>query len=324
MTEQVIGVDLGGTQTRAVLAQRDGTILSRHATSTEAHEGPEAVIARICQQVKLAADDRPFAAIGIGAPGPTDPYAGVVIMTPNLAGWHNVNLRELLGRQYGVPVFVGNDANLAGLAEHRYGAGRGCTDMVYITVSTGIGGGVIVADRMLLGRQGLAGEIGHVTIDISAEDRGEVSIATLEGLASGPNIARRARKALAGGASSLVRQRLNNDIAALTPKLLKEAAEDGDAFSLHQFRIAGRYLGIGLVNLLHTFNPQRFVIGGSIWMHCSPFMEETIWETIKERCNAPEYWRELEIVSAELGDDVGLLGAVALAVGGLEQAAGGA
>ncbi len=98
----------------------------------------------------------------------------MVILAPNLPGWHNVPLREYLENEFGVPVFVGNDANLAGLAEHRYGAGQGSSDMIYITVSTGIGGGVIVANRMLLGRQGLAAEIGHVTIDISSEERGEV------------------------------------------------------------------------------------------------------------------------------------------------------
>ncbi len=100
--------------------------------------------------------------------------------------------------------------------------------------------------------------------------------------------------------------------------MLNVAARDGDEFALHQFRIAGRYLGIGIVNLLHIFNPQRIVIGGSIWIYTSQFLEPTMWETIKERANAPEYWRDLEIVSADLTDDVGLLGAVALAVAGLE------
>ena len=98
-----------------------------------------------------------------------------------------------------------------------------------------------------------------------------------------------------------------------------EAADAGDAFALEQFAVTGRYLGIGIANLLHTFNPYRIVIGGGIWMHCRQFLEQTMWETIRTRCNAPEYWRDLEIVSAALGGQVGLLGAVALAVGGLED-----
>ncbi len=319
MSMLVIGVDLGGTQTRAVLANEEGRIIKQRATLTQAQEGPNAVLERICEQIELAADGHEFAAIGIGAPGATDPFNGVVIMAPNLPGWRNINLTRALGTRFGVPIFVGNDANLAGLAEHRYGAGQQCAHMIYITVSTGIGGGVIVRDRMLLGRQGLAGEIGHITIDLSAEERGEVAIGTLEGLASGPNIARRARQALREGAGSSLRQRIGDDIDALSPEMLCEAAESGDAFALEQFAVTGRYLGIGITNLLHTFNPYRIVIGGGIWMNCHQFLEQTMWETIRTRCNAPEYWRDLEIVSAALGGQVGLLGAVALAVGGLED-----
>jgi glucokinase len=315
----VVGVDLGGTQTRAVLANDEGRIISQKTTLTQALEGPNAVLERICEQIELAADGQEFAAIGIGAPGATDPFSGVVIMAPNLPGWRNINLTRTLNARFDVPVFVGNDANLAGLAEHRYGAGQDCSHMIYITVSTGIGGGVIVRNRMLLGRQGLAGEIGHMTIDLSAEERGEVAIGTLEGLASGPNIARRARHALHAGAESSLRQHIGDDIDSLTPELLGEAADGGDAFALEQFAVTGRYLGIGIVNLLHTFNPQRIVLGGGVWMHCRPYMEESMWGTIRARCNASEYWQDLEIVPAALGGQVGLLGAVALAVGGLED-----
>ena len=315
----VVGVDLGGTQTRAVLANDEGRIINQQAALTQAQEGPNAVLERICEQIELAADGQEFSAIGIGAPGATDPFSGVVIMAPNLPGWRNINLTRTLNARFGVPVFVGNDANLAGLAEHRYGAGQDCSHMIYITVSTGIGGGVIVRNRMLLGRQGLAGEIGHVTIDLSAEERGQVVIGTLEGLASGPNIARRARHALHAGAESSLRQRIGDDIDALTPEMLGEAAGGGDAFALDQFAVTGRYLGIGIVNLLHTFNPQRIVLGGGVWMHCRSYMEKNMWETIRARCNASEYWQDLEIVPAALGGQVGLLGAVALAVGGLED-----
>ncbi len=319
MSKLVVGVDLGGTQTRAVLANDEGRILSQRSTLTQAAEGPNAVLERICEQIELAADRQEFAAIGIGAPGATDPFNGVVIMAPNLPGWRNINLTRALSARFHVPIFVGNDANLAGLAEYRYGAGQKARHMIYITVSTGIGGGVIVRDRMLLGRQGLAGEIGHVTIDLSSEERGEVAVGTLEGLASGPNIARRARRALHAGAQSNLLQQLDGDIDALTPEMLGEAATAGDAFALEQFTITGRYLGIGIVNLLHTFNPQRIVVGGGVWMHCHRLMQKSMWETIRDRSNAPEYWQDLEIVSAALGEQVGLLGAVALAVGGLED-----
>ncbi len=141
MTAQLIGVDLGGTQIRAALANSDGVMERRVATLTVAEEGPEAVIERICEQIELARGDAKIEAIGIGAPGPTDPYAGVVLVAPNMSGWVNIPLRQLLSKRFGVPVALGNDANVAGLAEHRYGAGRRSNHMIYITQSTGIGGG---------------------------------------------------------------------------------------------------------------------------------------------------------------------------------------
>jgi glucokinase len=203
--------------------------------------------------------------------------------------------------------------------------------MVYITVSTGIGSGVIIDGRMLLGRQGLAAEIGHMTIDASVEDAeasGDASVAhvtthskrrigTLEGLASGPNIAARAQAALAAGAQSNVLTLTDGELSAVTPRILNEAARAGDGFARQQFAITARYLGIGITNLLHTFNPDRIVLGGSVWMHAHDLMEEVVWETIRRRAQSPEYWQALSIVAAALGDDVGLLGAVALAYDGL-------
>ena len=116
----------------------------------------------------------------------------MVLVAPNMSGWVNIPLRQLLSKRFGVPVALGNDANVAGLAEHRYGAGRRSNHMIYITQSTGIGGGVIVGKRLLLGHRGIAAEIGHITIDFTGEMEGRHEIGTLEGLASGPNLARRA------------------------------------------------------------------------------------------------------------------------------------
>lgn len=314
----MIGVDLGGTQIRAVLADRSGQIHAREAMLTKAHEGPEAVLARIYQAIDAVTGDAPVTALGIGAPGPTDPYQGVVLMGPNLRGWRNVKLGDLLANRFQVPVYVGNDANLAGLAEHRYGAGQGVAHMVYMTVSTGIGTSVIIDHRMLLGTRGLAAEIGHTTIDAAAEQEGDNVVGTLEGLASGPNIARRAKEGLRQGQESAVLALAGNDIDAVTPPLLNAAARDGDAFALSIFRETGRYLGIGITNILHTFNPQRIVIGGGVWTHAHDLLEDSMWATIRARAQSPEYWEELSIVTASLGHDVGLLGAVALAFDGLQ------
>ncbi|MEX1020858.1 MAG: ROK family protein [Litorilinea sp.] len=313
----VVGIDLGGTQMRVILADFAGQIVRRATALTLADEGPDAVLARLIQLVESVIAGDAVAGLAVGAPGPTDPYRGVVLMGPNLPGWHNVNLRTVLGDAFHVPVAVGNDANLAGLAEYRFGAGQGTDHMIYITVSTGIGTGIIVDGHLLLGRQGLAAEAGHMTLDAAAEGEDSHVVGTLEGLASGPNIARRAQLALRGGAASMITGMVDGDLDAVTPRLLLEAARAGDVFALDQFQIAGRYIGMGITNLLHIFNPDRIVIGGSIWLHCYPFLEDAVWKTIHQRAESPAYWQQLQILPAELGDDTGLLGAVALA---LEQA----
>jgi glucokinase len=326
MSSRVIGVDLGGTQIRSVLSTLEGEVQARDARLTLADEGPDAVIARIVESVGVVADvathdgGHRVAAIAIGAPGPTDPHRGVILMGPNLPGWTHVNLRDILFTPFGVPVFVGNDANLAGLAEYRFGAGRGVDHMVYITQSTGIGGGIIVNRKMLVGAQGLAAEVGHMTIDLGQDDAGNHVVGTLEGLAAGPDIAARARRRLEAGAQSVALDLAGGDVGKLEARHLCEAAQASDSFALEIFGETGRYMGVGIANLLHIFNPQRIVIGGSVWLNCHPFMLDSVWETIKARAQSPEYWQWLEIVPAALGDDVGLLGAVALAVGELTKA----
>jgi glucokinase len=327
MSARVIGVDLGGTQIRSVLATLEGDVHARDSRLTLADEGPNAVLDRIIASVSsvidIASTDgrERVAAIGIGAPGPTDPHRGVILMGPNLPGWNHVNLRDLLYKPFGVPVYVGNDANLAGLAEFRFGAGKGVDHMVYITQSTGIGGGIIVNRKMLVGAQGLAAEVGHMTIDLSQDDPANGVVGTLEGLAAGPDIAARAQRRLHAGATSIVTELAGGSIEAVGSRHLCEAAQARDAFALELFRETGVYLGVGITNLLHIFNPQRIVIGGSVWLNCQSFMVDAVWSTIKARAQSPEYWQWLEIVPAALGDDVGLLGAVALAVGELNKSA---
>jgi glucokinase len=316
MSDYFIGVDLGGTQIRAVLADAGGAIVARDQRLTLADEGPDAVIGRIVASVHAIRNGNAAAAIGIGAPGPVDPHRGVVLMGPNLPGWNHVDLRNALYEPFGIPVYVGNDANLAALAEFQFGAGRGVSHMVYLTQSTGIGSGIIVNGKLLVGAQGLASEAGHQIIDLSHDHPDQGVAGTLEGLAAGPDLALRAQQQLAAGAQSLALELAGGRIEAITPKELCEAAEQGDAFARELFRETGRYLGVGIINLLHIFNPQRVVIGGGVWMHCRPFMEEAVWKVIKARAQSPEFWRWVEIVSAELGSDVGLLGAVALAMAG--------
>ncbi len=166
MSDLVIGVDLGGTQVRAALCDAQGHLLARAAQPALAVEGPDAVFGRIVESIRqVAGEISRVRCIGLSAPGPVDPWQGIVLESPNLPGMVAFPIKARLEGEFHLPAFAGNDANLAALAEHRYGAGRGVAHMLYMTISTGIGGGIIADGRLFLGWRGLAGELGHQTLD---------------------------------------------------------------------------------------------------------------------------------------------------------------
>ena len=312
MQDRILAIDLGGTQIRAALADPRGTLLARAATLTHAEEGPEAVIARIiaCAEEVLGDVDRTrVMGVGVGAPGPIDPWTGVLYNPPNLPGWKAVPLAERLAAALGLPVQAGNDANLAALGEHRFGAGQGVDDLVYMTVSTGIGGGIISGGRLVVGARGFAGEIGHQTLEPDGPLCGCGQRGHLEALAAGPAIAREARQALQKGATSLMAE-LVDDPAHLTAETVTEAAKRGDAVARQILERAGFYIGLGLVNVIHMVEPQRIIIGGGV-SQAGDLLFAPLRRTVEERLMSPVY-RGVEIMPAVLGDDVGLLGAVAL------------
>jgi len=315
MSPLIVGVDLGGTQIRAALCGADGQIFRRVARLTEAKEGPDAVIARIFDAITEAISDTPVSdvtGIGIGAPGPLNPITGVVREAPNLPGWQDVPLRTLISERFGRPTFLGNDANLAGLAEYHYGAGRGIRDMIYLTISTGIGSGIIVDGRMLLGAEGLAAEAGHMIILPNGPVCGCGAHGCLEALAAGPAIARDVVGRIKSGKKSRVSKLVEGDLGKVDAKVVNVAAQLGDKLAINAFRHAGTYLGIGIANLLRLFNPRMVVLGGSV-TKSGAFLFDPMHEAIKAHA-LPLYWEGLAITAAALGDDVGLLGAAALAI----------
>ena len=310
----IVGVDLGGTQIRAALADGVGSIRRRTSCLTLAEESVEPVMGRIkgaIYEVMAATDRGQVQGVGIVAPGPLDPRQGIIMDAPNLPGWKNVPLKTLMEEEFGLPVVVGNDANLAALAEQRFGAGQGVADLIYITVSTGIGGGIIVDNRLLLGAQGLAGEVGHQTIEAHGPRCNCGNIGCLEALAAGPAIARCARELIKTGIGTTIADWVGGDLDKITAKEVNQAAQAGDPVAIELFRQAGFYIGVGIVNLLHLFNPSLIIIGGSV-TKAGDLLFEPIRATVRERAMAGYYWENTPIVPAALGDDVALLGAVAL------------
>jgi glucokinase len=250
--------------------------------------------------------------IGIGAPGPVNPTTGVIYEAPNLTGWRNVPLRTLISERFGRPTFLGNDANVAALAEATFGVARGIQDMVYLTISTGIGSGIIAGGRISSGAHGLAAEAGHTIIKPDGPLCGCGNRGCLEMLASGPAIARDVVTRLKKGKKSRITRLVGGDLGKVDARIINEAAQAGDKLAVNAFRRAGKYLGIGITNLLHLFNPRMVVLGGSV-TKAGPLLFDPMWATIQAHA-LPGFTEGLAIVRAALGDDVGLLGAVALVV----------
>ncbi len=310
---RLISVDLGGTQIRAARYLAGGMQELRVALPTGAEDGPEAVLQRIRSAIQQVwPSDERVAAIGIGAPGPVDYKHGVVRFAPNIPGFVDVALRDRLVEAFDVPVFVGNDADVAALGEHRFGAGQGVSSMIYLTISTGVGGGIIIDNKLFSGGNGMGGEIGHMVMDVNGVRCGCGNRGCLETLASGTAIARMARERLEAGATSMLHEMVGGDWSRITAKEVSLAAQQGDALSVELFELAGTYLGAAIVSLMYVINPALFVLGGSV-TQAGELLFAPMRREIEDR--APAIYRErTRLTTAALGADVGLWGALALAL----------
>jgi len=318
VTKAYIGIDLGGTKISTALMDEHGAILARAGCETEAATGQDAVIARMVDTAKQVARDggkadlRGIVAIGVGAPGPLDTKLGVLTAPPNLPGWLNVPLARIIEEQLGVPAYLENDANAAALAEFHYGAGVGCANMIYVTVSTGIGGGIILNGQLYGGTDGAAGEVGHTMILPDGPLCGCGNRGHLEALASGTAIARAARELIAKGVPTLMVELAQGDTSAVTALTVEIAAKRGDLEAQRIIDRAMEYLGIGMANLANIFNPDMIVLGGGVTK-----MGEMLFAPVRravDRFAFPIIAKTVQIVPAKLGKDVGVIGAATVAV----------
>jgi glucokinase len=256
-----------------------------------------AMIEQARAQVPAGAD---LLGVGIGAPGPLDPFRGLVMNPPNLPGWHNVPLRALIEQRANLPTELGNDANAAALGEWFFGGGRGTHNLVYVTISTGIGGGVIADGKLLLGRYGSATEVGMQIIETSTR-------AFWEDLASGPGLARAAADAMIAEPRSLLHTLATPE--TVTGALVAQAAAMDDPLAQRLMDREGELIGIGLVNLLHLFSPELVLLGGGVAAN-NPLLIRRAAQVVQER--AMDVYRDVPLRLATLGERVGLLGAAAL------------
>ena len=314
MTEFALVADLGGTQTRVALVDAAGAVAARHSTETLAREGRDAVMNRLAEALEHVASfdtSSSITGVGLSLASPVEPETGVMYNPPNLGPeWHMYTPIPFLRERLNLPVVAENDATLGAVGEHAYGAGRGCGNMVYMTVSTGIGGGVIINDRLYTGTNGFGGEIGHMTIDQNGPTCNCGNIGCLEALASGAALARMSQAGLRAGESSIMPELAGGEIDAVDARIVVQAARRDDKFALSLMRQATHSLASGIISLMHIFDPELIVIGGSLGQNLEEFMP--IIESEVKNHSMAHFQGAFPIAMSQLGDDVSLLGAAAL------------
>jgi glucokinase len=284
---------------------------------TYAEQGVEIVVDRIALMIEdvialtiaeTGASRADFLGVGIGAPGPLDREHGIVIVAPNL-GWRNFPLRDRIADRVKLPAKLDNDANCATMGEWWVGAAKGGTNVVGLTIGTGIGGGLILGGRLYHGSSDVAGEIGHTTIDSTGRRCKCGNYGCLEAYASGPAIAERAREALAGDGNSVLPSMVGGNVERITAQTVYEASEKGDAVAREVVRDTARFLGAGIANLLNTFNPDCVVIAGGVTQAGAALFEPLNAE-VRRRAFRPAV-EACRIVPGLLPGSAGAVGAVA-------------
>ena len=321
--ELAVAMDWGGTWTRASVIDRQGQVVWSSRAANPPNAGREELLAnaqKLLSEALNRGSDRGIAGIGVAVAGPVDAETGTLHEPPNLPALNGVSLKSMWESPWGLPVFVGNDANLAALGEYHFGAGLEARrlgnpprTLVYVTISTGIGGGVIERGQMFLGAHGLAAEIGHMVIDgrPQAPHCQCGNYGCLEALASGTAIAEMARQRLAGGGSpdSILASR---DPGQLTSEDVFEAASQGDGLAKEILDDVVSALATGLTNILHLFNPDLVVLGGGVTLGLVQLgLLSRINQLMLEKAMSRRH-QDFRLAASELGDGVGMIGAASL------------
>ncbi|ARI76134.1 ROK family protein [Halobacillus mangrovi] len=292
-----IGIDLGGTNVRVAIINKNGTVNELLQEQTEPEKGPVHTINNIIRMIETLAEDEKVEGIGVGAPGPLDPYRGVILNPPNLPGWEEVYLVDALKKYFSTDnIQLNNDANAAALAEAQFGSGKEYNSVFYITVSTGVGGGLVIGGKVFSGAQGYSGEIGNMILNPGGYQYSNLNKGALEGYASGTAIGQRAYQLyeIEGGAEAVF-----------------ELVSEGDQRAQRIVDEAIEYLAMGIANLTHTINPDVFVIGGGVMK-----AGDLIWVPLREKVKKylyPGLVDKVNLQPAALSGDSGVIGASLLA-----------
>ncbi len=316
-------VDLGGTNTACALATGVGKLIAERIIPTLAHEGPDAVLTRIAGTVNEMAAEAGgrVLALGVGLPGLADFHRGRALFMPNLpTHWRDVPVSDFLSARLQCPVFVLNDARMAALGELWYGHGKGIKTMVFLHLGTGIGGGIVIDRKLRLGPLGAAGEIGHQTILPDGPQCGCGNRGCLEALASVPALVGEGVRLMKSGHATHLREMVGGDTGKITPAEMARAAGAGDASVRAAIVRAGRFLGIGIANVITVVNPEIVVMGGEV-ATIGPLLVDAVQREVRERIRIFPV-EHVKIETSLLEDKAGLWGGVALATARAGKPAG--
>ena len=312
----VVAVDIGGTKIIVAVINNEGKMLSRAYRPTHAEQGPTKVISRLTSLIRLSVNRcgyemKEIGGISLAVAGLIDINRGLVTVAPNLPHWKDICLGDILKDEFKIPAFLLNDASAAALGEHCFGAGIGIDNLIYMTVSTGIGGGFIFDGKLFNGTDGSAAEVGHMIVMADGPACPCGQNGCLEALASGTAIARMAREHLSEGQRSILQDIVGKQTASVTAEHVAMAGRKRDVVALAIIREAAYYLGIGLSNLVNLLNPQMIVIGGGV-SAMGEMLLRPARKSMKEHAfKLPA--ATVRVVRAKLNPDSGVLGAAAYA-----------
>lgn len=311
MGKNRIGIDVGGTNVKIALVDEKGKIKYSNSVPTRAEMGYEYTVNNIKQAIydllkETKLEPKNIEGIGFGFPGQVDYKSGIVRLAPNIPGWVDVPIAKLIEDEFHIPTRVDNDVRCAALGELNFGAGKGCENLICITVGTGIGSGLIVNGKLVRGASNAAGEIGHIKLQMNdGPICGCGDTGCLEAFASGPSIVAMAEDYIRGGKSTKFREMANSN--PITPYIVCEAAKAGDPVAKRIFTIMGEYIGIGMASVVNLLNPEKIIVGGGV-ADAGKILMTPLKETLKKRAMKIA-GEAVEVVPAQLGNTAGVIGA---------------
>lgn len=308
---KAIGVDLGGTNIKAAVVDKDKGIIEQVITPTQANLGRERLLDRISETILGLKKSKDVIGIGMGMPGMVSKDQTTINNPPNLPGWNTVNASEEIYNRTNIACRIENDANVAALGSMHFGAGRKYDSFIMITLGTGVGGGIIYEKKLFKGTQGMAGELGHVIIDYHGPLSNSVTRGTVEAYLGQRFLSRFASDLISQNPSNPLYKKFANDFDNLEPLDLTRAANEGNELAVEILAKSGQRLGYAIINYVHMMDIRKFVVSGGV-SKAGDLLFEPARDIVRKHMMEP-FKEGFELVSEDLGNDSALLGAAGLA-----------